>query len=82
MAIAVSQSYRPKKDGVHGSSASVWRKQQETAEERIWMFRENLSTITEWSTGPTGIDIGRNSRREEIFILAQEEDRVGLSCTG
>ena len=59
---------------MHGSSASVWRKQKETAEERIWMYRQNLFTITEWCTGPTGMD--RNSRREEIFILAQEEDRV------
>ena len=40
------------------------------------MYRQNLFTITEWCTGPTGMDIGRNSRREEKFTLAQEEDRV------
>ena len=32
------------------------------------MHRQNLSTITEWSTGPTGIDRGRNSRRKRRDI--------------
>lgn len=43
----------------------------EEAEERIWMYRQNVSTITEWFTGPTGIDRQKWQEKEKRYSPTQ-----------